>query len=382
MKEWSQGVIQWFSNVMYKFSPDSTIFYGSPCLQELQKNPLLLLAEVSSSQLRGFGYPVQILEQSHSGYLKQQLPNQETPGSSSALSVFSTFHLPPPVHSTITFSQPPPRSIAAVSPLIRYTQQQAPANTVEFKATESSGYGELLPPNPDLPQALKTLKEVSESDKRNATRARYAASEKGRKAIARAKAKYLASNKGKETTARATAKYMASDQGKESIAKYTASDKRKTSRAKYAASEKGRKARAKYLASNKGKETMARATAKYMASDKGKETIAKYTASDKRKTSRAKYAASEKGRKAIARARAKYMASDKYKEASARRWAKFAASDKGKADQAIRYTRTTTYRLAIKQGLSEELAREKAESAAEAKKAELTSVPPTFQSTD
>ncbi len=311
---------------MYRFSPDSTLFYGSPCLQELQKNPLLLLAEVSSSQLSGFGYPVQILRQSHSGYLKQQLPNQDTPGSSRALSIFSTFHLPPSVHSTVTFSQPPPRSIAAVSPLIRYTQQQAPANTVEFKATESSGYGELLPPTPDLPQALKTLKEVSESDKRNATRARYAASEKGRKAIARAKAKYQASNKGKEI--------------------------------------------------------MARARAKYMASDKGKETIAKYTASDKRKTSRAKYAASEKGRKAIARARAKYMASDKCKEASARRWAKFAASDKGKADQPIRYTRTTTYRLAIKQGLSEELAREKAELAAEAKKAELTSVPPTFQSTD
>ncbi|MBO9483628.1 hypothetical protein [Salinisphaera sp. G21_0] len=180
--------------------------------------------------------------------------------------------------------------------MIRYTQQQAPAKTVEFKATEFSGSGELLSPTPDQPLALKTLKEVRESDNHRTNRARYAASEKGRKAIARAKAKYLASNKGKET--------------------------------------------------------MARSRAKYRASDKGKKTIAKY------------------------------MASDKYKEASARRWAKFAATDKGKADQAIRYTRTTTYRLAIKQGLSEKLAREKAELAAGAKKAELTPEPPAFQSPD
>lgn len=291
---------------MNRFSPDSNIFSGSPCLQELQKNPLLVLAEVSNSQPSGFGYPVQILKQSHSGYLKQQLTNQDTPGSSRTLSVFSAFHLPPSVHSSITFSQPSSRSIAAVSPLTRHTQQQALSETVEFKATESSGSGELLPPTPDLSLTLKTLKEVRESDRRRANRARYAASDKGKEAIARTNAKYQASKKGKE-------------------------------------------ARARYIASDKDKKAMARA--KYLASNKGRET------------------------------RTRYAASDKSREASARRWAKFAASDKGKADQAVRYARTTAYRLAIKQGLSQELAREKGELAAKAKKAELSSVP-AFQSPD
>ncbi|WP_257293771.1 hypothetical protein, partial [Endozoicomonas sp. YOMI1] len=72
--------------------------------------------------------------------------------------------------------------------------------------------------------------------------------------------------------------------------------------------------------------------------------------------------------------RARYLSSDKGKASKAR----YAASDKGKASQALRSEKSKAYRSALKQGLSEELARKKGELAANAKKAKLSSVYPSL----
>ena len=82
------------------------------------------------------------------------------------------------------------------------------------------------------------------------------------------------------------------------------------------------------------------------------------------KTSRARaqarYFASDKGKRALAR----YATSDKGKISKARRQAKYEATEKGKLRRSIANTKSRAYRLAIRKGLSEELAREKGELAA------------------
>ncbi|WP_257284702.1 hypothetical protein, partial [Endozoicomonas sp. SESOKO1] len=126
-------------------------------------------------------------------------------------------------------------------------------------------------------------------------------------------------------------------------------DKRKESRARYAASDKGKKVRARYEASDKGKKTRARA--------------------------RAKYNASEKGKAARLRASTKYIASDKFRESRA----KYDASDRGKMCRRLRDARSNTYKTAKEKGLSEVLARKKADLAAQARARKLNihqSLPP------
>ncbi|USE35587.1 hypothetical protein [Endozoicomonas sp. SCSIO W0465] len=111
------------------------------------------------------------------------------------------------------------------------------------------------------------------------------------------------------------------------------------------------------------------ARAKYEASDKRKEARSKYEASEKRKKAKAKYEASDKGKET----RTKYEASNKRKKAKA----KYEASDKGKNARTIINARSNAYRAALQKGFSEEVARKKGESAANARRAELSLVSPT-----
>ncbi|MGO0306868.1 hypothetical protein ACTL6P_09690 [Endozoicomonas acroporae] len=131
------------------------------------------------------------------------------------------------------------------------------------------------------------------------------------------------------------------------------------SQARYAASAKGRACQARYTASVKGKASRAR----YLATDKGKICMAKASA---------KYKKSDKGQAANARARAKYEKSAKGRETRAR----YAASDRYRMKNAIKCAKYRAYHSAIKQGMSEALARKMAELVANEKLAELSMTSP------
>lgn len=150
------------------------------------------------------------------------------------------------------------------------------------------------------------------------------------------------------------------------------SGRRKASKSKCYASEKDKGLRARYNAAVKCREAQAR----YDASVKRKEARARYLASEKGRQTRARYLASGKGKLSTARSVAKYSISEKGKNTRA----KYAISEKGKLAQAIRSARSYGYRLAIRQGFSEELAREKGELAADKKRAELSSASASSQS--
>ena len=243
-----------------------------PCSQELEKNPLLLLAEVSISQLTGFGYSVQILNSPHSGYSVGQA-NQENPGSSCPLNGFSISHSPPN-----------DCELGLIEPLKKDTQQKVVTKAVRIKVTESSLSSEPMP---------VTLQEAVPSERCRVSNAKYYVSEKRKPVRVR----------------------------------YDASIRRTLARAKYAGSEKGKEARARYLESDKGRLRQAIIKARYALSEKGRTTMARYR-----------------------------------------------ASDQGKFSQAIRNARSYAYRAALKRGVSEELAREKGELAADKKRAALSSV--------
>ncbi|WP_422448746.1 MULTISPECIES: hypothetical protein [unclassified Endozoicomonas] len=167
---------------------------GYSYIQELQENPLLLLAEVSCLQLSGLVHSVQISTYpSHSGYLNRQVNHQDTHGYLRQLCSFSVSHVPATEKESY------------VSSLTKGTQQQVPTKTFQFKKTEPSGYG-----NP-LPLVLK---------------------------------KMTASELDKARRARSQAKYSASDKGKAARTRYTKSDKGKATRAKYLRSDKGKVAKA------------------------------------------------------------------------------------------------------------------------------------------
>lgn len=243
-----------------------------PCSQELEKNPLLLLAEVSISQLTGFGYSVQMLNSPHSAYSVGQA-DQENPGSSCPLNGFSISHSPPT-----------DRELGLIGPLKKDTQQKVVNETVRFKVTESSLSGESMP---------VTLQEAGLSERCKVSNAKCYVSEK-RKPVR-----------------------FAND----------ASIRRTLARARYAGSEKGKEARARYLESDEGRLRQALIKARYALSERGKTTMARYR-----------------------------------------------ASDQGKFFQAIRNARSYAYRAALRQGVSEGLAREKGELAADKKRAALSSV--------
>ncbi|WP_422459940.1 MULTISPECIES: hypothetical protein [unclassified Endozoicomonas] len=147
-------------------------------------------------------------------------------------------------------------------------------------------------------------------------------------------------------------KYAAPDKGKDSKDKCIAKAKHRAAQARYAASKKGKANKARYLASDNGKESQA----KYAASKKGRAARARYNASDNRKVSQAKYEASEKGQ-----------------AAKARKLARYALSREKRISQSIKNAKSYAYRSAINKGFSEQVAREKEESAATTKKAELSS---------
>ena len=146
-------------------------------------------------------------------------------------------------------------------------------------------------------------------------------------------------------------------------------------RAKYEESDRRNKARAKYEATEKSKRNKARCRARYFATEKGKTSKARYAASDKgkktRARARAKYEASVKGKTS----RARYYASDKYKKTLA----KYHASPAGRMVRAISNAKSNTYRSALKKGISDKVARQLGELAANAIRAEFVLTPGTKQ---
>lgn len=226
-----------------------------PCLQELEKDPLRLLAEVAILRSTSFGRSVQILRLPHVGDEDRQI-NRDT--SSCPPDSFSVSH------------SPAENELVLVGRLNKDKQPRIPIENLKLKATESFISEELVPIAHEEVCAL-----------------------------------------GRSMTRQA--KYARSEKGKARRAVYNASDKVRVARAKYEASDKGRARHLKYVLSRKGKMN--------------------------RPISQAKYARSKKGKMA----------------------------------HKICSVKSYYYRTALKQGLSEKLAREKGEIAASKKKAELSS---------
>lgn len=294
--------------------------------QELESNPLLLLAEVSISQLSGFKCPVQMPNPPYSGYLGRQA-NQYIPGR--PLNGFSISHL-----------SPTEGELALVGSLNKGIQQRVLTEAIKFKAPGSFA---LCEPVPDK----LTESRVFEIDK--AGKVKCTSSDKARIRRAKIQTRYSASGKGRVNQLKCQAIHSTSPKGKLVRDRYKEYDRDKMRRARYAASAKGKETIARYRRSVKGRLSQAR----YLASAKGKETRAKYQTSDAARASKARYDASNKGKMTRAR---------------------YKASDEGKAKLAIRNARSNTYRSGLRQGLSEELARKKAALAAENKRAALSSI--------
>ncbi len=248
-----------FNDLKGIFSLDPNFVLDLSYSREAQDSSLSLAAAKGSHRA---GHSVQMYSPTESEYSDQPVINESTPSPSHSLDDFSISHL------LTTESE-----LALLWPLGTEMQQQAQAETVRCKVTESFAAVEPVPLAPEEACFLKMG---------NTRQDQYASSDKAR---------------------------------------YSASDKSKVS-----------PARARYLASDKGKVSRARIMARYAASDKGK----------------------------MARAKSR---------------AKYAASDKGKATIAIRSARFEARRKALRQGFTEEVAKEKGESAADAKKGELSSAP-------
>lgn len=195
--------------------------------------------EAASPHLSKFGCSVQPLGSTGSGYLWRPETSQD--GDNYTLDNLSISHLSSIEHSllfpefssqeysggvvpecfTSTGSQqakPSLSCVATVEPLAEYTRQQILTETVKFKATESFVSG--------VPMSLLSEKVgVSETGNSNQTdsnkrkmlrvrsRARYAATAKGRASRARRQARYAVSAKGKLTHAQKSARYFASQKG-------------------------------------------------------------------------------------------------------------------------------------------------------------------------
>ena len=207
----------------------STHDFGN--INEPERNPLLLLAEVSTSQLSPLGYTVQTLNLTHSGHLDQQTSQDRN---SCPLNHFSISNSP------LTESE-----LMLVKWLSKNTQQQVPTEAVKFQVTDSLGVGG--PTHLALEDGY-----VSGTSKTSQTAD-------------------IASNKNKASHNSKQAKYARTDKGKAARARYNASDKGKAShdkkQAKYARTDKGKAARARYNASDKGRAAKARYLAKYNMSD-------------------------------------------------------------------------------------------------------------------
>ena len=164
-------------------------------IKEAERNPLLLLAEVSASQRGPLGHSVQTLNLAHSGHLDQQT-NQDT--KSSPLNHFSISHSP------LTESE-----LRLVKWLSQNTQQPVTTETVECQATDSLDVG-------GLPPFALENSYVSGTSKTSQTV--YIATNIGKTSYTNRQARCSKSVKGKATKA----KYNASDKGKAAGAKYVA----------------------------------------------------------------------------------------------------------------------------------------------------------------
>ena len=212
--------------------PDPSFFQR---LEDILSPP----TEAASPHLSKFGYSVQPLNSTESGYLWRPETSQDR--HNCTLDNLSLSHLSSIQHSlllselssqeysggvvpecfTSTDSQqakPSLSCVATAEPLAEYTRQQIQIETVNFK-TESLVSGaptSLLSEEVGVSETGNSNQ--TESDKRKMQRARskarYAATTAGRASEARCRAKYAASAKGKLTHAKKSARYFASQKGK------------------------------------------------------------------------------------------------------------------------------------------------------------------------
>lgn len=212
--------------------PDPSFFQR---LEDILSPP----TEAASPHPSIFGYPVQPLNSTGSGYLWRPETSQnrynntlDDPLLSHPSSIEHSLLLPEfssqeysggvaPEYFTSTGSQqakPSLSCVATVEPLAEYTRQQILTETVKFKATQSFVSG--------VPMSLLSEKmgvsqtghlNQTKSDKSKMLRARsrvsYAAAARGRASKVRCQAKYAASAKGKLTHAQKSARYFASKKG-------------------------------------------------------------------------------------------------------------------------------------------------------------------------
>ena len=169
----------------------STHDFGN--INEPERNPLLLLAEVSTSQLSPLGYTVQTLNLTHSGHLDQQTSQDRN---SCPLNHFSISNSP------LTESE-----LMLVKWLSKNTQQQVPTEAVKFQVTDSLGVGG--PTHLALEDGYVSSKTSQTAD--------------------------ITSNKNKASHISKQAKYARTDKGKAARARYNASDKGRAAKAKYLA---------------------------------------------------------------------------------------------------------------------------------------------------
>lgn len=215
--------------------------------------------------------------------------------------------------------------LTSVKPLKRGLQEPVATKAVKDKATEIFDTGASVP---------ITRQKVCASRTGNARQAKHAVSGKGRMSRSTSQARHVKPVKG--STRRVTCQ-----------AKTTVSGQGKSSRAKYQSSHKGKETRAEEFTSGQFKTS----TAKIAASVRNTAAKARYYASQKCKITRAIYAASDQGKAAKA---------------------KYATSDRGKLSQIIRTAKSRAYQSALRNGFSEELAREKAQAVADKKRAALS----------
>ena len=157
-------------------------------IKESERNPLLLLAEVSTSQWNPLGHSVQTLNLSHSGYLDQQT-NQDTKSC-------------PLNHCSISHSPHTESELRLVKWLSKNTQQPVATETVEFQATDSSGVGGPTP---------LALEDGYVSGTSKTSQTAYVTSNKGKTSHTNRYAKYNTSDKGKAVKANYLEKCKMSD---------------------------------------------------------------------------------------------------------------------------------------------------------------------------
>lgn len=197
-----------FNDLMGLFALDQNFVLDLSYSREPQ-DPSLSPAVATGSH--GAGHSVQMHSPTESEYLDQPVINEYTLSPSHSLNDFSISHLPPAESE-----------LALLGPLDKDTQQQAQAETVRCKVTESFASVEPVPLAPEEVCFLKTgntrQDKYFSSDKGKVAKARYLASDKGKVSRARIMARYAATGKGRMARAKSRAKYAASGKGKASKA--------------------------------------------------------------------------------------------------------------------------------------------------------------------